>query len=557
MGKDTITISKNGPEVLSNSLLNKGTGFTQEERDLLGLNGLLPTRVSTVEQQIKRSYLHFSSKRTPLEKYDSLIGLMSRNEQLFYQFASRYANEILPIIYTPTVGDAAINYSRIYFHQRGLYLSFPLKDKLEEILANYHQENIDVIVVTDGERILGLGDQGIGGMTIPIGKLALYTLFGGIHPARTLPIILDVGTNNQELLKDDLYLGWHHARLTGSEYDDFIDCFVKAVKKRYPKVLLQWEDFGKNNARRLLDKYRNQLLSFNDDIQGTAAVTVGALMAAVKVIKQSLKNQKVAILGAGSAGTGIADTIVEAMMDEGLSKEEACSRIYLIDIDGLIHFSSTHINEAQRPYVQPQAAIKDWKIHSEHISLMDVMINAQPSILIGVCAQGGAFTKEIVEEMATHVERPIIFPLSNPTSKAECTPEEAIQWTKGKAILATGSPFQPVVYEEKTHHIGQCNNVYIFPGVGLGALASGATKVTDGMFLEAARTLSSFSPALKDPNASLFPKIEEVRKVSLEIARAVAKKACLEKVAKVAPSEIEKGIEAHVWEPHYSKYVKA
>jgi len=557
MEEAPIKIRKTGSEILNSSLLNKGTAFTQEERDQFGLNGLLPTRVSTIEQQIKRSYLHFSKKRTPLEKYDSLIGLMSRNEQLFYQFASRYASEILPIIYTPTVGDAAINYSNIYFSQRGLYLSYPLKDKLDEIFANYPQNDVDVIVVTDGERILGLGDQGIGGMTIPIGKLSLYTLFGGIHPAKTLPIILDVGTNNQELIQDELYLGWHHARLVGAEYDDFIERFVKAVKKRFPKVLLQWEDFGKNNARRLLDRYRDQLLSFNDDIQGTAAVTVGALMAAVTVTKQKLSQQRIAILGAGSAGTGIADTIVAAMVDEGLSREEACLRIYLIDIDGLIHFSSTHINDAQRPYVQPQSALKDWKLHTEHVSLLDVVTNAHPTILIGVCAQGGAFTKEIIEEMARHVERPVIFPLSNPTSKAECTAEEAIQWTHGKALIATGSPFQPVEYKGKTTQIGQCNNVYIFPGIGLGALASQASKVTDGMFLEAARTLSSFSPALKDPTASLFPKIEEVRKVSREIAKAVAKKACLEKVAKIPLSDIEKEIEAHVWEPHYSKYVKS
>jgi malate dehydrogenase (oxaloacetate-decarboxylating) len=557
MKQEVVKLNDRGSLILNSSLHNKGTAFTQEERDLFELNGLLPPQISTVEEQIHRCYCNFSQKRTPLEKYDSLVGLLSRNELLFYQFISRYPAEMLPIIYTPTVGDAAMQYSRIYFHQRGLYLSYNLKDKLDEILANYPQNEVDVIVVTDGERILGLGDQGIGGMVIPIGKLSLYTLFGGIHPAKTLPIILDVGTNNETLLKDELYLGLRHNRLTGPEYDDFVDRFVKAVHKRYPKVLLQWEDFGKNNARRLLDKYRDKLLTFNDDIQGTAAVTVGALLAAVKVTKQKLSEQRIAILGGGSAGTGIADTITAALMQEGLSKEEACHRIYMVDIDGLIHFSSKHIYDSQRPYVQPQSALKEWKLSSDHITLLDVMKNAHPTILIGVCAQGGAFTREIIEEMARHTERPIIFPLSNPTSRAECTPEEAIQWTMGKAILATGSPFQPVVYNGKNYAIGQCNNVYIFPGVGLGALGSQATKVTDGMFLEAARVLSTFSPALKDPTASLFPSIEQVRAVTRQIALAVAKKACEEKVAKCSLADLEKGIEAHVWEPSYPKYVKA
>lgn len=556
MKEDVLKLTKSGSDVLNTPLLNKGTAFTQEERDSLELNGLLPSRISSVEQQIQRSYLNFSSRKTPLEKYDSLVGLMSRNEQLFYQFAIRYAKEVLPIIYTPTVGDAAMQYSRIYFHQRGLYLSYPLKDKLDEILANYPHDDIAAIVVTDGERILGLGDQGIGGMTIPIGKLSLYTLFGGIHPSKTLPIILDVGTNNQSLISDDLYLGWHNARLTGAEYDDFVAKFVKAVKKRYPKVLLQWEDFGKNNARRLLDQYREQILSFNDDIQGTASVTLGALLAAVKAIKQTLSQQRVAILGGGSAGTGIADAIVQAMVDEGLTREEACRRIYLIDIDGLIHYTSKHVSEAQRAFVQPRETFQNWKGDLEHVSLLDVMKNAHPTILIGVCAQGGAFTKEIVQEMALHTDRPIIFPLSNPTSRAECTAEEAVQWTKGKALIATGSPFDAVPYEGKNHYIGQCNNVYVFPGVALGVIAAKATKVTDAMFLVAARTLSEASPAIKDPNASLLPAVEDIRATCRKIAIAVAKQACIEKVAGIALQDAEKAVDATIWTPSYPKYVK-
>ena len=555
MKEEPIKVRERGVAILNAPLLNKGTAFTQEERDQLGLNGLLPPQISTLENQIKRCYLNFSEKRTPLEKYDSLVSLLSRNELLFYQFAARYPAEILPFIYTPTVGDAAMQYSRIYFHNRGLYLSYPQKEQLDEIFANYPRTEIDVIVVTDGERILGLGDQGIGGMTIPIGKLSLYTLFGGIHPAKTLPIILDVGTGNESLLKDELYLGWRHPRLSGSDYDEFVDQFVKAVYKRYPKVLLQWEDFGKNNARKLLDRYRNQRLSFNDDIQGTAAVTLGAFLSAIKASKQKLTDQRVVILGGGSAGTGIADMIAQALVAEGLSQIEACQRIFIIDIDGLIHFSSKQINEAQRPYVQPQSALKSWKLNSEHISLFDVVANAHPTLLIGVCAQPGAFTQEVIVEMARHTPRPIIFPLSNPTSKAECTPEEVFQWTQGKGIVATGSPFPPVTYQGKTYAVSQCNNVYIFPGMGLGALAAQATRVTDGMFLEAARTLASVSPAIKDPTASLFPKIEQVRTVTRQIAVAVAKKACEEKVSKTSPSEIEKGIEAHVWDPHYPTYI--
>ncbi|MES2273825.1 MAG: NAD-dependent malic enzyme [Chlamydiota bacterium] len=546
-----------GPEILNTPLLNKGTAFSQEERDQFALNGLLPSHISSVDEQIERSYYNFSRKRTPLGKYDFLMGLLNRNELLFYQFVSRYPAEMLPIIYTPTVGEAAVQYSSIYFHQRGLYLCYTLKDKIEEIFEKNPQERVDVIVVTDGERILGLGDQGIGGMTIPVGKLSLYTLFGGIHPARTLPILLDVGTNNPDLIKDPLYLGWRHPRLSCAEYDDFIFRFIQAVKKRYPKVLLQWEDFGKNNARKLLDRYRSELLSFNDDIQGTAAVTLAGLLAAVKESKQKLSGQRIAILGGGSAGTGIADMLVHAMVEEGLSQEEARHRIYLIDIDGLIHFNSPHINESQRPYVQPQMGIKDWKIiNPEQISLLDVVSNAHPTILIGVCAQAGAFTQEIIEEMARHTKHPIVFPLSNPTSKAECTPQELIEWTKGQAIIATGSPFQPVQYEGKTYQIAQCNNVYIFPGLGLGALAAKASQITETMFLEAARTLASVSPALKDPTASLFPKIDEVRGVSRLIAIAVAKKACQEKVASITPSEIEKRIDALVWEPKYPRYVR-
>ncbi len=556
--EEIVELSLSPEQILNTPLVNKGTAFTQEERDELGLNGLLPSKISTVEEQIERTLQNFSKKRTPLGKYTFLKSLLSRNELLFYQFISRFPAEMVPYIYTPTVGEAAMQYSSIYFQQRGLYVSFPMQDKMEEIFRNCPQKEIDVVVVTDGERILGLGDQGIGGMTISVGKLSLYTLFGGIHPARTLPVLLDVGTHNPELLKDKLYLGWRHERKSGAEYDAFLDRFISALKKRYPKAILQWEDFGKDNARKLLDKYRSEMPSFNDDIQGTAAVVVAAMLAAIKESKQPLKTQKIAILGAGSAGTGIADGILHAFLQEGIPREEAVRHIYLVDVDGLVHYNSRNITPGQRPYVQPKEALKDWKLPNPAlISMFDVIANAHPTVLIGVCAQFGAFTKEMVQEMARFVSRPIIFPMSNPTSKSECTPQEVYEWTDGKAIVATGSPFQPVVYKSKTYQIGQCNNVYIFPGIGLGAIASQASRISDNMFLEAAKTLSLYSPLLKDPTASLLPPIDQVRSISRHIAIQVARKAIESGLSHFPIDKIESRIDSLMWTPRYPKYTKA
>lgn len=553
---EVIPISLSGEAILHSSLLNKGTAFAQEERDLLGLNGLLPFHISSIEEQIARIYQNFQNKRSSLAKYEFLINLLGHNELLFHQFISRYAVEMLPIIYTPTVGEAATQYSRTYFQQRGLYLSYPLRDKMDDILNHAPAKGVQVIVATDGERILGLGDQGIGGMTIPIGKVCLYTLFGGIHPSKTLPIFLDVGTNHPDLLKDPLYLGWRHHRVEGAEYDAFIDRFVQAVAQRFPHALLQWEDFGKNNARRLLDQYRNKVLSFNDDIQGTAAVVLGALLAAIQEIDKSLINHRFAILGGGSAGTGIADILVLALCEEGLSLEEARQRIYLIDIDGLIHFNTPHVSEGQRPYIKPQSVLKNWAIaNATSISLLDVIRNAHPTVLIGTSAQQGAFSRDIAMEMLRYTKRPIIFPLSNPVSKAECTPQELIEWTEGQAIIATGSPFQPVSYKGKTYTIAQCNNVYIFSGVGMGAIASRAKWATDEMFLEAARKLAAHSPMLKDPTAPLLPPISDVRRVSREIAIAVGKKAIQEKISPIPLEKIEKEIDSIIWEPKYPRYI--
>lgn len=549
-------LSQRGAEILHSPLLNKGTAFSQEERDLLHLNGLLPVHISTVEEQLKRCHQNFNGKKTPLGKYSYLSSLINRNELLFYQFVFRYIGEMLPYIYTPTVGEAAIHYSLIYSQQRGLYLSYPLLDKLDEMIGNIPNEEVQAIVVTDGERILGLGDQGIGGMTIPVGKLSLYTLFAGIHPARTLPVMLDVGTNHPDLLKDELYLGWRHPRLVGEEYDHFIDRFIKAIKKRYPRALIQWEDFGKGNARRVLSRYRKEILSFNDDIQGTAAVSLAAILAALKEINANLSTQKIAILGGGSAGIGIADMLVQAMMKQGLSQEEARRKIFIVDIHGLIHFNTPNVSEEQRPYSHPHETFKEWKIvNFDHITLQEVIANANPTILIGVSAQPRAFTEEIVRRMAKNTPRPLIFPLSNPTSKAEATPQELLDWTLGKAIVATGSPFQPAHYKEKAFASSQCNNVYIFPGIGLGSLAAEASQITDSMFLIAAETLSSLSPALQNPSASLFPPIEEVRAASRKIAEAVALQAIQEGVSSIQRGEIQARLDALIWEPAYPRYV--
>ena len=556
MKEEIIKCPLRGQRLLQNPLWNKGEAFTQEERDFLGLNGLLPSHISSLKEQLKRCRINYARKRTPLGKYISLMSVLNCNEMLFYQFVIQNITEFTPVLYTPTVGEAAMQYSRIYTHQRGVYLSYPLKDKMEEMVANIPHDDVRVIVVTDGERILGLGDQGLGGMTIPIGKLALYTLFGGIHPGKTLPIVLDVGTNNPEHLENDLYLGWRHPRIQGEEYDLFIESFVRAIQKRYPNVLLQWEDFSKGNAGRILEKYRSKILSFNDDIQGTGAVTLAALLSAVFVNQSRLSDQRIVMLGSGSAGVGIANVIIEAMMQEGLSHKSAVERIYLLDRKGLLTTFSSHADERQKPLLHPIELLKDWKSASkERFTLMEVVQNAHPTVLIGVSAQGGSFSKEIIQEMHKHVERPIIFPLSNPTSKSECIPADVIEWTRGKAIMATGSPFAPVIYEGHKHFIAQCNNVYIFPGLGLGALACEATQVSDGMLLAAARTLALHSPALKDPSASLFPRLEEVRSIARLIAIEVAKQAHKENHSKVPLEQIEERVDAMIWTPHYPKYV--
>lgn len=547
-----------GEQLLNNPLLNKGSAFTQEERDAFGLNGLLPFHVSSIQEQVERRYANFLAQPDKISKYIFLSSLQNRNEVLFYRLVQEHITEMLPLIYTPTVGDISMHYSVLYREHRGIYLSYPQKEKIEEIIGNLSNPDISVIVVTDGERILGLGDLGVGGMAIPLGKLSLYTLFGGIHPAKTLPILLDVGTNNELLLKDPLYIGWRHRRIGGEQYDQFVDLFVKAVKKRYPHVLLQWEDFAKPHAKPLLERYRDQICSFNDDIQGTASVVLAALLAGVKITKSRLQEQRIAVFGGGGAGLGICHQLLAAMREEGMEERAARSCFYVIDKDGLIHTQLDNADPEQKKFAQEDAKIASWKVKDpSRISLLDVVKNAHPTILIGVTAQTGAFTEEIIKAMAQYVERPIIFPLSNPNSRCEADPAHLILWTKGKAIIATGSPFDPIRYQEKTYPIPQCNNVYIFPGVGLGTLVSGASKVTDRMFLTAASILSQYAPALKDPYGSLFPPFEELRAVCREIAIAVALMAQSEGVASsCSKEELVRKIDEEIWYPNYEERMK-
>lgn len=559
-GEDILEVSLSGQLLLDYSLLNKGSAFTDDERREFDLLGLLPPHVSAVEEQLIRNYENFKSKPTDLERYIFLVSLQDRNETLFYRLLEENLAEMMPIIYTPVVGAASQFYSHIYRRPRGLFISYPHRAEMDTMLANAPGSDVSVIVVTDGERILGLGDLGVGGMGIPVGKLSLYTACAGIPPEKTLPILLDVGTNNQELLRDPLYIGWRHQRINGQAYDDFIEAFIEGIINRFPNALLQWEDFARHNARRLLEKYRHRLCSFNDDIQGTGAVTTSALLAAAKVVGEKLSQQQIVMFGAGSAATGIAEQIIAAMMLEGLSETEAKERLWLIDIGGLIHSGRNDVESISLPFAQSHARIANWQLPNPgYITLADVVKNAHPTVLIGTSAQPGSFTREIIEEMSRHTAHPIIFPLSNPTSKCEAHPADILAWTTGRAIIATGSPFASVpasIYGgEGLRIIGQCNNSYIFPGVGLGVIASGARRVTNEMFAVAAMALSNLSPALNDPTASLFPALEEIRTVSRTVAIAVSAQAQREGLAEqTSQEELERRIDALMWNPRYLRY---
>jgi malate dehydrogenase (oxaloacetate-decarboxylating) len=546
-----------GMDLLNRQGLNKGTAFTNEERSKLGLHGLLPPQVEILEEQVVRAYEAYKRKDDDLERHIYLRALQDTNEVLFYRLLLEHIEEMTPIVYTPVVALACEQFSHIYRRPRGLFISYPLRASLPELLRNRPNREVDVIVVTDGERILGIGDQGAGGLGIPIGKLSLYTLIGGIRPERTLPVVLDVGTNNKDRLNDPEYLGWRHERITGQAYFDFVDQFVQAVKQELPETCLQWEDFATPHARPILERYRDELLTFNDDIQGTSSVALGAILAAVKVTGESLKDQQIVMLGAGSAGIGVADGLRAAMREEGVSEQEARSHFWVIDSNGLLHSGRKDLSPERSVYAQPKDRVSGWpRTSNGQIGLADVIRKINATILIGLSTVGGAFSESIVREMARKVQRPIILPLSNPTSKSEAKPDDLIQWTEGRALVATGSPFPSVHYAGKTIPIAQCNNVFIFPAMGLAVVASRARRVTDAMMLAAARALAANSPALKDPSASLLPPLTDIRRVAAEIATAVSMEAQKEGVApKLAEGELRRKVAATQWVPTHPSFV--
>ena len=555
--KDPVIHTRlHGVELLFNSRLNKGTAFTEHERDIFCLHGLLPPHIGTLEDQRARRKRVLDSRDTAFGKYSNMRDLQDNDETLFYSMIEHYTEELLPIVYTPAVGEGCQRFSEIWRRPRGLFISYPNKSRIDQILADRRYDDVRCIVVSDGERILGLGDQGAGGMGIPIGKMALYTALGGIPPEHCLPILLDAGTDNEKLLHDPIYIGWQSHRVRGPEYDEFVEAFVTAVQRRWPKILLQWEDFAGTNAARLLERYRDRLCTFNDDIQGTAAVTTATLLAAVNATGVPLSQQTIVMYGAGSAGIGIVDLLIAAMMEQGLSEEQARGRIYAFNRYGLLVEGARGIKESQTPLVRKRADIAGWKLTGgEDISLLDVVRNANVTVLAGVSAQAGAFTEEIVREMARHAERPIIFPLSNPTSQAEATPADLMRWTNGKALVGTGSPFPAVEIDGRPVRISQVNNSFIFPGLALGILVSQARRVTDGMIMAAAKALASLSPSRSDKSAPLLPPIGESRKVALVVSEAVARQAVVEGVAKIDDAaSLQDRIRGYMWDPVYVPY---
>lgn len=545
-----------GIDLLFNSRLNKGTAFNEHERDVFGLHGLLPPHVGTLQDQRQRRKRVLDSRATAFGKYSNMRDLQDNNETLFYSMIEHYTEDLLPIVYTPAVGEGCQRFSEIWRRPRGLFISYPNRERIDQILADKRYDHVRCIVVSDGERILGLGDQGAGGMGIPIGKMALYTALGGIPPEHCLPILLDAGTDNEELLNDPIYIGWQHHRIRGQEYDDFVEAFVTAVEKRWPQVLLQWEDFAGINASRLLERYRDRLSTFNDDIQGTAAVTTATLLAAVHATGVPLSQQTIAMFGAGAAGIGIINLLIAAMMEEGLNAEQARDRIYAFNRYGLLVEGARGIKESQKHLVRKRADIAGWKLEGgEDVSLLDVVRNERVTVLAGVSAQAGAFTEQIVRGMGRHTDRPIIFPLSNPTIKAEASPADILRWTDGRALVGTGSPFPEVQINGNNLRISQVNNSFIFPGLALGVLAAQARRVTDAMIMAAAKALSDLSPSRIDINAPLLPSIGESRNVAMVVSQAVARQAIADGVAGIGNDiRLADRIQEYVWNPVYVPY---
>jgi len=548
-------MSLEGFDLINSPRWNKGTAFSDHERDIFHLHGLLPPHVGSLDDQLERRLQALGNQPTPFSKYSFLRDLQDTNETLFYALIARNVDQMLPLVYTPTVGEGCQRFSEIWRKPRGLFLSYHNKDRIAQILSDPRYDDIKCIVVSDGERILGLGDQGAGGMGIPIGKMALYTALGGIHPEHCLPILLDVGTDNEERLKSPIYIGWRHHRVRGAEYDSFVDVFVQNVKKRWPHILLQWEDFAGSNAARFLTRYRDQLCTFNDDIQGTAAVAAATLISAINVTGIPLEQQKIAVFGFGSAGIGITNLLAQFMQDHGLSQQEARNRFYGIGRYGLITESTKDLRPEQRVYARKDSEVQSWRGPNEEISLLDVIRHAQPSVLIGVSGQGGTFTEEAVREMAKHTARPVIFPLSNPTSRSEATPQDLMKWTEGRAVIGTGTAFPLVNVGGKEIHIAQTNNSYIFPGLALGIISAKAKRVTDTMIKAAAQELVRHLPTQKDKQASLLPPLSDARRLGQLIGEAVGKQAIRDGHAQIADeSALKRELQANIWEPVYVPY---
>ncbi|MDO5639683.1 MAG: NAD-dependent malic enzyme [Neisseria sp.] len=540
------------PEVITNPLTNRGTAFSHEERAKLGLVGRLPAAVETLDQQAARAYKQISSFETDLEKYTYLDALHNRNEVLYYRLITDHLAEMLPIVYDPTIGEAIKKWSNDYRQSRAVYLSI---DRPEDVRASfetlgYGPDDIDLLVVSDAQEILGIGDWGVNGTDISVGKLAVYTAAAGIDPARVIAVNLDVGTDNEALLNDPAYLGNRHARVTGQAYDDFIDLYLKTASELYPNALLHFEDFGPGNARRILvnnaDKYR----IFNDDMQGTGAIVMSAVISGLKVTKQSFAEQRLLVYGAGTAGTGMADQIHAAMMRNGLSAEEAKNRVWLVDINGLVTDDMADAPDYQQAYARSASEVKDWPRSNGKINLLTVVEQVKPTILIGTSTDHGAFTQQVIEAMSAGVERPIILPLSNPTERIEAMPADIIPWSKGKALISTGIPVAPVEYEGTAYHIGQGNNALLYPGLGLGIIVSGASRVTDGMLLAAAEAVAG-QVDVSSPGAALLPPVDNLRASSATVAVAVAKQAKADGVATREHANLIQAVQDAMWQPVY------
>jgi malate dehydrogenase (oxaloacetate-decarboxylating) len=551
-GERYLSVDGRGRPLLLNPFTNKGTAFPPEERDSLNLHGLVPPACCSVEEQLARTYENFQAKSTDLERFIYLASLQDRNETLFYRLLSEHIDEMMPVVYTPVVGEACQKFSHIYRRGRGLYVPYAQRERIEEILANVPRQPA-VIVVTDGERILGLGDQGAGGMGIPIGKLCLYTLCAGVPPELTLPIMLDVGTDNEERLADPLYLGERHRRVRGEEYQSFVDQFVAAVQKLFPRALLQWEDFLKENAIHQLHRFRDRLCSFNDDIQGTAGVTLAGIYCGLRLTGQRIEDQRILFAGAGASAQGISDLLVSAMSESGMSVEEARRRIWTVDSKGLVTADRPGLEGFKATYARHPAEIDGYECRDRgRITLEETIFNARPTVLIGTSGTPGTFTETVVRAMAEINPRPMIFPLSNPTSKCECTAEEAVRWSDGRAIVATGSPFDPVDYDGVRHRIGQGNNAFIFPGVGLGVWLASARRVTDGMFLDAAKALAGKVSEEDLAETAVFPRLSRIRECSHAVACAVVRRAVAEGHAEERVLEdLENRVAEAMWTPEY------